>query len=143
MTDGHASPPTTHQTHTHTQTTKHREIALGLVTAVVVASESEALADEVCDIMGSEFFRVFTSTDVVGVEIGGAVKNVIAIAVRGSVLYLFLRPLDITTKDLSTKPKPVFHIDHAYTGGHVRGPGARHQRYAPPLNRVHCLSTPP
>ncbi len=46
-----------------------REIALGLVTAVVVASESEALADEVCDIMGSEYFRVFTSTDVVGVEV--------------------------------------------------------------------------
>ena len=50
------------------------------MTAVVVASESEALADEVCDIMGSDVFRVFTSTDVVGVEVGGAVKNVIAIA---------------------------------------------------------------
>ena len=79
------------------------------MTAVVVASESEALADEILDVMGSDVFRVFTSTDVIGVEVrggwlplrigrwrlsihdsamrtthtyqvGGAVKNVIAIA---------------------------------------------------------------
>lgn len=48
----------------------HREIALGLVTAVVVASESEMLCNEVCDILGSDYFRVFTSTDVIGVEVG-------------------------------------------------------------------------
>lgn len=43
---------------------------MGLVTAVVVASESEPLANEICDIMGCNFFRVFTSSDVVGVEVG-------------------------------------------------------------------------
>ena len=36
---------------------------------MVVASESEALANEVCDLLSSEYFRVFTSTDVVGVEV--------------------------------------------------------------------------
>jgi glycerol-3-phosphate dehydrogenase (NAD+) len=46
-----------------------REIAQGLATAVVVASESEPLANEVCDILSSDYFRVFTSTDVVGVEV--------------------------------------------------------------------------
>lgn len=57
-----------------------REIAQGLATAVVVASESEALANDISDTMASEQFRVFTSRDVVGVEVGGAVKNVLAIA---------------------------------------------------------------
>ncbi len=54
-----------------------REIALGLVTAVVVSSESEDLANEVCDIMGCNYFRVFTSTDVVGVEVGGTSRPIV------------------------------------------------------------------
>jgi len=57
-----------------------REIATGLATAVVVASESDKFANQVAELFGCESFRVFTSRDVVGVEIGGAVKNVIAIA---------------------------------------------------------------
>ncbi len=57
-----------------------REIATGLATAVVVASENDRFANQVAELFGCETFRVFTSRDVVGVEIGGAVKNVIAIA---------------------------------------------------------------
>lgn len=57
-----------------------KEIASGLATAVVIASESDALANEVAEIFSSDTFRAFTSRDVEGVEIGGAVKNVIAIA---------------------------------------------------------------
>ena len=57
-----------------------REIATGLATAVVVASESDRFSNQVAELFGCETFRVFTSRDVVGVEIGGAVKNVIAIA---------------------------------------------------------------
>ena len=57
-----------------------REICEGVVTAVVIASEDEELADDLADLFSSEIFRVFTTTDVIGVEIGGAVKNVIAIA---------------------------------------------------------------
>ncbi|KAM3568669.1 hypothetical protein VYU27_009210, partial [Nannochloropsis oceanica] len=56
------------------------EIMQELVTCVVVASDSEVLANEAHDLMSSHYFRVFTSGDVVGVEVGGAVKNVIAIA---------------------------------------------------------------
>jgi glycerol-3-phosphate dehydrogenase (NAD+) len=57
-----------------------REICEGVATAVVIASEDLMLAEDLADLMSSENFRVFTSKDVIGVEIGGAVKNVIALA---------------------------------------------------------------
>jgi len=57
-----------------------KEIASGLATAVVIASESDELAKEAAEMFSSDSFRAFTSRDVEGVEIGGAVKNVIAIA---------------------------------------------------------------
>ena len=57
-----------------------REIAVGLATAVVVASDDRRLAYELSAILSSPSFRVFTSQDVVGLEVGGAVKNVIALA---------------------------------------------------------------
>ncbi|MBF0224680.1 MAG: NAD(P)H-dependent glycerol-3-phosphate dehydrogenase [Desulfobacterales bacterium] len=49
-------------------------------TAVVVASKNEETACFVQHIFATEYFRVYTSDDVIGVELGGAVKNVIAIA---------------------------------------------------------------
>lgn len=57
-----------------------REICEGVATAVVVASEDMLLAADLADLMSTDNFRVFTSKDVIGVEIGGAVKNVIALA---------------------------------------------------------------
>ena len=57
-----------------------REICEGVATAVVIASEDMMLADDLADLMAGEDFAVFTSRDVIGVEVGGAVKNVIAIA---------------------------------------------------------------
>ena len=57
-----------------------REVALEMPTAVVAASADPVVAKEVQDIFNSHFFRVYTNGDVVGVELGGAVKNVIAIA---------------------------------------------------------------
>ena len=56
------------------------EVARGIPTTSVVASEEAGLAGEVQDVLMSERFRVYTSTDVVGVELGGALKNVVAIA---------------------------------------------------------------
>lgn len=57
-----------------------REICQGVVTAVVIASEDLLLAKDLAELLSNDNFRVFTTKDVVGVEIGGAVKNVIALA---------------------------------------------------------------
>lgn len=56
------------------------EVALKVPTAVVVASESNNLSHMVQKIFSNKYFRVYTSNDVVGCELGGALKNVIAIA---------------------------------------------------------------
>lgn len=60
------------------------EVARGIPTAVVAASADEAVAKRVQALFSGPLFRVYTSTDPLGVEIGGAVKNVIAIAVGAS-----------------------------------------------------------
>jgi glycerol-3-phosphate dehydrogenase (NAD(P)+) len=57
------------------------EVARKLPTAVVVASENQGIAESVQTAASCPFFRVYTSNDVKGVELGGALKNVIAIAV--------------------------------------------------------------
>ncbi len=56
-----------------------REVAQGLPTAVSVASRWERIAREVQQAFSAPRFRVYTCLDVVGVELGGALKNVIAI----------------------------------------------------------------
>lgn len=58
-----------------------REIADRQPTATVVASESIETAEVVAELSANAYFRPYTNTDVVGVEMGGAVKNVIALAV--------------------------------------------------------------
>lgn len=57
-----------------------REIANGLPTSCVVASEKEDLAKEAQELIMSERLRIYTSSDIIGVELGGALKNIIAIA---------------------------------------------------------------
>lgn len=57
-----------------------REVALGLPTAVTVASTTRQRAAEVAGLFHSERFRAYTSDDIIGVEVGGATKNVLAIA---------------------------------------------------------------
>ena len=57
------------------------EVARGLPTAVTVAAHNHAVAEKVQTAFSAPTFRVYTTTDVVGVEVGGAVKNVIALAV--------------------------------------------------------------
>ena len=56
------------------------EVARGVPTAVVVASRDEEQARWLQTIFSNRRFRVYTSDDVVGVELGGALKNIIALA---------------------------------------------------------------
>ncbi|HYO46583.1 MAG TPA: NAD(P)H-dependent glycerol-3-phosphate dehydrogenase [Gemmatimonadota bacterium] len=56
------------------------EVCRGAPTAVTVAAEDPEVADAVREAFFASRFRVYTSDDVVGVELGGAVKNVVAIA---------------------------------------------------------------
>ncbi len=56
------------------------EVALGIPTANVVASDDEEISLVVQDIFMNNTFRVYTSDDILGAEIGGAIKNVIALA---------------------------------------------------------------
>jgi glycerol-3-phosphate dehydrogenase (NAD(P)+) len=56
------------------------EVAKGLPTAVTIAAEDGALAQRLATLIARPTFRPYASTDVVGAEIGGAVKNVLAIA---------------------------------------------------------------
>ena len=61
--------------------THAEEVSRGIPTAIVAACEDAAKAKRVQEIWSGPKFRVYTSSDPVGVEIGGAVKNVLAIAV--------------------------------------------------------------
>jgi glycerol-3-phosphate dehydrogenase (NAD(P)+) len=56
------------------------EVARGQPTALVAASDDAALGDTVVEALHSDSLRIYTSADPVGVEVGGAVKNVLAIA---------------------------------------------------------------
>ncbi|MGH8244843.1 MAG: NAD(P)H-dependent glycerol-3-phosphate dehydrogenase, partial [Gammaproteobacteria bacterium] len=57
-----------------------REVAEGLPTAVTIASESVAIASVFAERFHGDTFRIYTHSDVIGVQVGGAVKNVMAIA---------------------------------------------------------------
>jgi glycerol-3-phosphate dehydrogenase (NAD(P)+) len=57
-----------------------REVALALPTAITLATKDSAVARSLQQDFSSESLRVYTNDDVVGVELGGALKNVIALA---------------------------------------------------------------
>ena len=57
-----------------------REVARQMPTAVTVAAGDDSVARQVQRAFTTDFFRVYTNCDLVGVELGGAIKNVIAIA---------------------------------------------------------------
>ncbi len=56
------------------------EVARFIPTAVVSASRDEEIARKIQEIFTTPYFRVYTHTDVIGVELGGALKNIIALA---------------------------------------------------------------
>ena len=56
-----------------------KEVGAGLPTAMTVASKDERFAQELARCLSGPNFRAYTQSDIMGVEVGGAVKNVIAI----------------------------------------------------------------
>ncbi len=57
-----------------------KEVAAGLPTAVTIASPDTQYADDLVTLFHNHSFRPYTSTDMIGVQVGGAVKNIMAIA---------------------------------------------------------------
>lgn len=55
------------------------EVGAGLPTAITVACDNKDVAEKIQDIFMSSYFRVYTNEDVIGVELGGALKNIIAL----------------------------------------------------------------
>lgn len=56
------------------------EVSLKFPTAVVAAGQNQELLEDIQQIFGNEYFRIYTNPDQVGVELGGSLKNIIAIA---------------------------------------------------------------
>jgi glycerol-3-phosphate dehydrogenase (NAD(P)+) len=56
------------------------ELARGLPASVVVSGKTQSLNDQIRDVLSHEAFRVYTSTDPLGVELAGALKNILGIA---------------------------------------------------------------
>ncbi len=57
-----------------------QEVAAGLPCALTIASQSEVLQDIVVDAMNVGMMRIYSSDDIIGVEVGGALKNILAVA---------------------------------------------------------------
>ncbi|PIQ90405.1 MAG: glycerol-3-phosphate dehydrogenase [Candidatus Omnitrophica bacterium CG11_big_fil_rev_8_21_14_0_20_41_12] len=57
-----------------------QEVAKGIPTTAVVASSSKKIRKTIQSVFNTESFRVYTNSDIIGVELGGSLKNVIAIA---------------------------------------------------------------
>ncbi len=57
-----------------------KEVAMGLPTSVVIAGRDKKITKKLQDLFRTDFFLTFINDDMIGVEVGGSVKNVIAIA---------------------------------------------------------------
>ena len=55
------------------------EVGLSMPTAITIACENKDVAEEIQDMFMSTYFRVYTNEDVIGAELGGALKNIIAL----------------------------------------------------------------
>ncbi len=56
------------------------EVAKGLPTAITIASETPDFSRQLANLLHNQCFRTYTSQDIIGVQVGGAIKNVLAIA---------------------------------------------------------------
>lgn len=55
------------------------EVGMSLPTAITIACDDKQVAEEIQDVFMSSYFRVYTNDDVIGAELGGALKNIIAL----------------------------------------------------------------
>ncbi len=60
--------------------THAEEVARRMITCILAASENETAANKVQDAFMNEYFRVYTTPDIIGAELGGCFKNIIALA---------------------------------------------------------------
>ena len=119
-----------------------KEIAARQPTATVVASTSEATATTVARSVQSAYFRPYTSSDVVGVELCGAVKNVIALAVGISqgVGYGYNTMATLVTRGLAEIRRLGLALGaDAETFSGLAGAGDLVATCASPLSRNHSL----
>lgn len=56
------------------------EVSRKIPTTIVAGADKKEVADKIQDVFMTDFFRVYTSPDVIGIELGGSLKNVIALA---------------------------------------------------------------
>jgi glycerol-3-phosphate dehydrogenase (NAD(P)+) len=128
------------------------EVANGLPAAAVVASRDAALRDRVGDLLGTPGFRLYGGDDPVGVQVGGAAKNVIAIAAgavigaglgenaRAALVTRGLAELARLTVALGGKPETAAGLsglgDLLLT---ATGPGSRNTALGMELGRGHSL----
>lgn len=89
-----------------------REVALGLPTALVVASQHPTYQQEIRDLLHSTSLRVYLSDDLVGVQLCGAVKNILAIAcgISDGIGYGANAKAALITRGLAE----MSHLLHAY-----------------------------
>lgn len=119
-----------------------KEIAVKQPTATVIASTSETAAEAVAAATASAYFRPYTNTDVLGVELSGAYKNIIAVAVgiadgmgfgHNTTATVITRGLaEITRLGLALGAKP-----DTFSG--LAGMGDLIATCASPLSRNHTL----
>lgn len=98
------------------------ELARGLPTSAVIASANKSLRKSLQDLFTCEQFRVYTNDDVIGVELGGSLKNIIAIAcgiadglgfgtnAKAALLSRGLQEMARLGKALGAKPKTFFGL---------------------------------
>ncbi len=119
-----------------------REIAARQPTATVIASTSDATATAVARSVQSSYFRPYTSSDVVGVELCGAVKNVIALAVGISqgVGYGYNTMATLVTRGLAEIRRLGLRLGaDSETFSGLAGAGDLMATCASPLSRNHSL----
>lgn len=114
------------------------EVIKKLPTTVVVASEQQETAEEVQAIFINSYFRVYTNPDMIGVEVGGALKNIIALASGladglgfgdNSKAALITRGLaEITRLGSAMGAKPITFVGLAGVGDLVVTCTSRHSR---------------